>query len=305
MVNYGFVLLPLYLYPLPGTWDPLFNAANANPDVTFQVVINPDTGPGSDATLGTKCPGDDCKRSRDIERNMLTSVDVNAVAQLNAIPNIKTLAYVHSANRWNCGSGSDICPCTADLSVLKGNITTYQNWPTAGCSINNAKDIHIDGLFIDEAPTIYSETDGSCTSWMQDVTSFAKSTLTHGNTIMLNPGGPVNSTYWSLADYINVFEDTQAAYYSADIGSYDGNGVYSQQTTMIIHTYTNDATAEQKDVDTILNLNHDAMAGLYISPEYTYSAFPSNWNDFVGYVATVAKANQVTRPSKRQVEFSA
>ena len=74
MVNHAFILLPLYIYPLPGAWDPLFNAAKANPTVTFQAVINPYSGPNG------PCPD---------------ASYINATSYLNTIPNIKTLAYVH------------------------------------------------------------------------------------------------------------------------------------------------------------------------------------------------------------------
>jgi len=38
MVNYGFILVPLYIYPYPlSLWQPLFNVAASYPNVTFQV----------------------------------------------------------------------------------------------------------------------------------------------------------------------------------------------------------------------------------------------------------------------------
>ncbi|KAK4549788.1 hypothetical protein LTR36_005089 [Oleoguttula mirabilis] len=267
MVNYGFVLVPMYIYPTPGAWDPLFSAAKANPNVTFQAVINPWDGPGAGS-----CP----------DTNF-----INATSYLNAISNIKTLAYVHTANQYDCGPyGNWICPCSQPLSALEANITTYQNWPTASCSTNNAKDIHIDGIFFDEAPT-----DGNCTAYMQNATAFAKTTLTHGNTVLFNPGGAVNASYWSIADYINVFEDSEAAYDIADIGALDGQGAYRAQSTMIIYGDTDESTTLHRDVNTILSSKNDDMAGLYITDKTIYSEFPGNWTGFVSEVAAVVKAN--------------
>lgn len=40
------ILLPLYVYPLTGVWDPVYNAASAYPDVTFRVIVDVDSGPG-------------------------------------------------------------------------------------------------------------------------------------------------------------------------------------------------------------------------------------------------------------------
>ncbi|KAK5187988.1 hypothetical protein LTR16_009012, partial [Cryomyces antarcticus] len=103
-VNYGFVLRPLYMYPSPGAWDPLFNAARVNPTLTFQAVINPNNGPDGG------CPGPNY---------------IHATSILSSITNIKTLAYVHTAARYNCGvSGTDICPATQLLGALQANMTT-------------------------------------------------------------------------------------------------------------------------------------------------------------------------------------
>ncbi|KXL46180.1 hypothetical protein M433DRAFT_149440 [Acidomyces richmondensis BFW] len=266
MVQYGFILVPLYIYPLPGAWDLLFEAAKAYPNVTFQAIVNPDNGPGA-----SECPD---------------SSYINATAQLNTLANIQTLAYVHTAASWDCGpDADDICPCTQPLSALEANISKYQNWNVAGkCT---SQDIHVDGIFFDEAPS-----DGNCTAYMSGATSFAKSTLTRGSTVLFNAGQAVNTTYWAIADYINIFEDTEAAYDSADIGSLDENGKYSSQSTMIIHSYTSGWSTMQQDVNTILSLQHDAMAGLYISNLDGYSNFPSNWTGFVAEVQTVVGANK-------------
>jgi len=266
MVNFGFILVPLYIYPLPGAWDPLFQAAKAYPNVTFQAVINPDTGPG-----GGNCPD---------------ASYINATSHLNAIPNIKTLAYVHTAARFDCGPSHDwICPCTQPLSALRTNITKYQNWNVRGkCTTS---DVHIDGIFFDEAPS-----DASNATYMRNATAFAKSTLTRGTTVLFNSGQAVDKTYWSIADYINVFEDTMAVYDSADIGALDGQGVYHAQTTMIIHDYTSDASVLQRDVKTILSSRHDAMAGLYVTDLSIYSKFPTNWLQLVGDMQTVVNANK-------------
>ena len=271
MTNYGFILLPLYIYPLPGAWDPLFTAAKANPDVTFQAVINPWTGPGAG-----DCPD---------------ASYINATSYLNSIPNIKTLGYVHTAAQWDCGPDADwIRPCTQPLSALEANITKYQNWPTSDCSTNNADDVHIDGIFFDEAPDY-----ANCTSYMSNITAFAKKTLTHGgNTVLFNAGVQVDAAYWSIADYINVFENTEAVYDTADIGALDGDGSYHSQSTMILYDYTDGSNILQRDVNTILNQQKDAMAGLYITNSDVYSSFGNNWNAFVDQVAAVVQTNMAS-----------
>ncbi|KAK0386715.1 hypothetical protein NLU13_6550 [Sarocladium strictum] len=43
------VVVPLYMYPVEGAWDPLFEAARAHPEVAFVAIANPNSGPGKDA----------------------------------------------------------------------------------------------------------------------------------------------------------------------------------------------------------------------------------------------------------------
>lgn len=269
MVSPGFVFLPLYIYPSNNAWQPLFNAATNYPSLTFQVVINPDNGPGSGP-----CPNSDY---------------INALNTLNSHPNIQTLAYVHTAKKYNCGpTQSWICPGTQDPSVLKAQITTYQNWSKGGCAAN--KDIHIGGIFFDEAPTTPDKI-----GYMSDLTTFARQTLTHGKTILYNAGQAVDPGYWPLADYINVFEDTEAVYDTADIGALDGNGEYSHQTTIIIHSYSSDHSTEVDDIDTIVNWDNDGIAGLFITDvtvaNNPYGSFPKAWAFFVQTIAGVVSGN--------------
>lgn len=41
------ILIPLYVWPEDDTtWEPVYTAVAAHPDILFQVIINPDSGPG-------------------------------------------------------------------------------------------------------------------------------------------------------------------------------------------------------------------------------------------------------------------
>ncbi|KAI9762868.1 MAG: hypothetical protein M4579_000221 [Chaenotheca gracillima] len=268
MVNLGTILFPLYIYPTPGAWQPLLDAASAHPSITFQAVINIYNGPGGDA-----CPNIDY---------------APAIRSLNAQSNIKTLGYVHTASRYNCGdSGIAICPATQTQKAIQANITTYVNWATKCASVGNPR---VDGIFFDEAPTIPESV-----SYMSQISKFARQHIP-GASVVFNPGSPVDAGYWPLADLINVFEDTEQVYRTADIGAVDGQGAYSQKTSLIVHTYTDGNSILSSDVDTILNLDHDAIAALFVTDltvaQNPYGSFGSNWNAFVRDVATVVAANQ-------------
>lgn len=70
-----FILVPLYIYPSPEAWAPLYRSAEAHPELDLYVVVNPSNGPG-DGVLP----------------------DANyaeALARLTALQNVKVLGYVH------------------------------------------------------------------------------------------------------------------------------------------------------------------------------------------------------------------
>src|SRR6266536_194297 len=41
------ILLPLYIYPEPSAWDPLYASLAAYPNTTFSIIVNPGSGPGA------------------------------------------------------------------------------------------------------------------------------------------------------------------------------------------------------------------------------------------------------------------
>ncbi|KAK4913680.1 hypothetical protein LTR49_018014 [Elasticomyces elasticus] len=267
MVNYGFILVPLYIYPLPGAWDGLFNVAKTFPSVTFQVVINPDTGPGESA----------CSNS-----DFITSM-----AELNSNlqhPNTRMCSHRCKFRLWTRNLDLPCHTATQPQSALENNITKYQNWNSAGKCTD--ADVHIDGIFFDEAPS-----DTNATTYMSDITSFAKSTLTRGSTVLFNAGQAMDPAYWSIADYINVLEDTEVAYDGADIGALNGEGEFHAQTTIILHDYASGPTILERDVSTILSTTRDAMAGLYITDLDVYNKLPTNFTGFAREVAKVVAAN--------------
>lgn len=99
-----------------------------------------------------------------------------------------------------------------------------------------------------------------------------------------------------MADFINVFEDTEAVYDTANIGALDGNGQYSHQATIIIHSYTDGISTEKDDVETIMDFDNDGIASVFIT-EVTaassniYGTFPKAWAAFCKIVAQVVKDN--------------
>ncbi|KAI7152082.1 hypothetical protein KC349_g9152 [Hortaea werneckii] len=242
----SFILVPLYMFPFPGAWDPLLQAAQNHPEINFQAIINPDSGPGQGI-----CPGPEYS---------------TALANLIAYPNIQTLGYVHTATRSDCGSnGNEIC--------------------TSGCSspLGKGVSLHVDGIFIDEAPADV----GDCWGYMRDATNFAKHQMPWGaNTVFFNTGTRTDERYWRIADYINVFENTEEVFDANGLAAFTGSGWYSSRSTVIINGHDGSTASLQSSVDILLNRGYKSIAGLYISNHnQLYDRFPEFWEGLVEAVA--------------------
>ena len=95
-MNTPFVLIPLYIYPLEGAWEPLFQVAEAHPEVLFVAIINPNSGPGQAALPDASY--------------------VAALRRLSEVANIRTLGYVH------CSYGK------RPIDAIKTDIDVYRGW---------------------------------------------------------------------------------------------------------------------------------------------------------------------------------
>lgn len=113
------VIIPLYIYPSwwvsPGAWDFVYNAALNYPSVTFTVVINPDSGPGSAAI-----PNSDYQHE---------------IIRLRSVANIQLLGYVDTAY----GSRA--------ASAVANDVSLYAGWGTMN------PQLAMDGIFFDNQAT--------------------------------------------------------------------------------------------------------------------------------------------------------
>lgn len=69
------ILLPLYIYPdsSASAWKPVFRAIKAHPNVNWLITVNPDSGPGTNASYH-------CDTSY-----------ITGMTQLDSFPNVYTL----------------------------------------------------------------------------------------------------------------------------------------------------------------------------------------------------------------------
>ncbi|KAF2679269.1 hypothetical protein K458DRAFT_408306 [Lentithecium fluviatile CBS 122367] len=113
------ILLPLYLWPGDGAWEPLYSAVKAHPSVNFTVIVNPNSGPGSG--------------------ELPDEAFLAEVPNLNAYNNVRTVGYVKT------GYAQDA------LDGVLAEIGTYAAWAAKA----NDPAMGLDGIFFDETPNEY------------------------------------------------------------------------------------------------------------------------------------------------------
>lgn len=174
------ILLPLYLYPgdSGSAWGDVFSTISSHPDVQFEVVVNPNSGPGT-----TGFPTD---------QNI-----ISGIAKLNSYSNVHTVGYVETEH------GS------RDTSAVNADVDTYAKW--AGYSGAN---IAIGGIYFDD---VSSETTSAMYSYYETVSEHVRSSFSSGARVVFNPGYRIPAQYFSYADTIVEFEDSYANYQSEGI----------------------------------------------------------------------------------------
>ncbi|RSL61024.1 hypothetical protein CEP54_006444 [Fusarium duplospermum] len=90
------IVVPLYIYPLSGAWDSIFEAARANPHVSFIVIVNPCNGPGPDLFPDSSYAAN--------------------LSRLGSLGNVVPLGYVH------CSYGD------RPVADVERDIGTYFGW---------------------------------------------------------------------------------------------------------------------------------------------------------------------------------
>lgn len=291
MVVLANIIIPLYIYPLQNQnkWKPLTDAAIAHPNITFTAVINPNSGPAPEKD---GCP------------NMEY---INAINELTTTPNnnIRTMGYIHTANRFDCGPGNYICPCSRPIQELKDEISIYKSWSTLNCTKDGTvtdPDIHMDSLFIDEAPN----TDGGANlTYMSDLTAFAKDSTTGfvdnsaGGKVLFNAGDAADLSYFDVADVIVILENSQGAYENVtDIGVRNGGGKFSYKSSVIMYDHEATQSVVRRDVETIMSKAKDGFESVYLTDAVgdglQYTKFPgeSFWETFLSEVERVAEINR-------------
>ncbi|TVY15145.1 Spherulin-4 [Lachnellula arida] len=171
----GTVLVPLYVYPSPGAWDPLLTAITNHPRLNFTVVVNPASGPGVE-------PRPDSNYTREIPK-------------LNKHANVRTVGYVSTSytNR--------------NISLALRDIETYSVWSDH----STIPGLGVQGIFLDETPSQYQP---ASTLFLDTLAESITSQTGFGTDplIIHNPGTIPDSRYMKSANLTVVFEGGYSAY---------------------------------------------------------------------------------------------
>lgn len=198
------LLLPLYVYPsFEGWWDNVYTAIGNNPDVEFQIIINPSNGPGGST------PG-------------YNSDWISGVAQLNAFPNVHTFGYVYTS--YNARAETDVDQDTADWAL----------WNTYG-----GANISVNGIFFDEAPNWTGGQGAGDVAYMTSITRYAESQFAGQSAfqVIYNTGAnPVHPEYFVLADYTVVFENYATAF-NSDVLDKNVPSGQADKASILLHDF--------------------------------------------------------------------
>ncbi|KAK2781198.1 hypothetical protein FQN53_000742 [Emmonsiellopsis sp. PD_33] len=244
------VFVPLYIYPDPGAWDPLYNVIRDYPQISFTVIVNPDSGPGSG-------PLPD-------EQYCLE------VPNLTAFSNVRVLGYVATTY------------ADRDLQEVKSDIDVYANWPVEGD--DDALAVH--GIFFDETPQEYYDEAGN---YFQQLTDYVRglSGFAPHNMVVHNPGVLPDSRYPPLADMTVLFESTYDTFEERKDEVFQNfTGHDRAQVCCVIHSVPEDVTGEKleslvKDARTLAN----EVFVTHLSEDY-YADFGTQWAEFVNLMAS-------------------
>lgn len=257
------LLLPLYVYPSwQGWWNNIYAAIAANPDLEFQVIVNPSNGPGSSD------PG-------------YNSDYIKGVSELHTYPNVHTFGYVYTSY----GSRSK-----ADVN----QDTSY--W--AGWNTYTAANISINGIFFDETPNWIGQNGANDVSYMAEVTEYAHSLFdseAYAFELIYNVGQQSNHLEYfddDMADYVVVFENYAAQFNSLVLQNNVPAGL-ADKSSILLHDFTtNNNPLPDSDVQQWLQEFSNAGIGSAHILNYGYNeAESSDMPAAIGFVASILANN--------------
>ncbi|KAE9364773.1 hypothetical protein N431DRAFT_421961 [Stipitochalara longipes BDJ] len=245
------IIFPLYIYPDPGVWDPLYATIVQHPTLTFILIINPSSGPGSSAIP-------DQHYTREIPK-------------LNAFPNVKTVGYV--STNWG----------KREISEVLKDISTYSGWERN----SKVKGLRVEGIFLDETPATFSLEGMKFLEKVKATMAFQPG-LGADPLIIHNPGTIPDPRYLASANLTVVFEGSYSTYKSSkmhkSISSFQRSSKSKREAlACIVHSVSSPTSGKRQTANDIIKELRGLAGSVFVtglSVDY-YAAFGERWQDFV------------------------
>lgn len=243
------ILVPLYVYPAPGAWEPLFTAITAHPTLNFIVIVNPASGPGTGS-------GPDGNYTRELPR-------------LNVHPNVQTVGYVSTDYT------------KRDLRAILRDIKVYSAWSENATVAN----LGMEGIFLDETP---SQFDGASAQYLETTAAGIRSSTGFGSNPMIihNPGTIPDARYLDSCNLSVVFEGTYSTYqiygFKDSLASFHSTAKTTRDALgVIIHNLP--STISTTDQERFLGDVRDVAGSIFVTGLSTnyYASFWEGWGAFV------------------------
>ncbi|PKS05497.1 hypothetical protein jhhlp_008875 [Lomentospora prolificans] len=240
------ILLPLYIYPAAGSWEPLLSVAQSHPSISFTAVINPNNGPGAG-----------------------TLPDANYIAALKSFksyPNVHLIGYV-------CCRYGD-----RDANLIDQDVVIYSHWQDE-LALLGESGVSIDGIFFDEVPAELEYVE-----LMYNVSSHVRNTWNNGlgkeATVIFNPGVIVDEAFYDQADLIVAFEESQANLVDFLDSTKELSAENRAKSAAIVHTYQGTVDELTTLVDGVKNAG---LGGVFVTDQAggLYNQWPRWWDSLV------------------------
>jgi hypothetical protein len=242
-------IIPLYIYPEAGAWDPLYEAITSHAKLDFTVIVNPDSGPGL-----LPYPNNDYAPQ---------------IQRLNAYSNVRTVGYVRT------GYGA------RNITSVLEDVANYAGWDAN----TTTRGLGMSGIFFDEVVSEYST---EAAEYMRTINEAVKdaSGLLSNKLIIHNPGIiPDSRLNDPSTDVTVVFEEAYQVYGAKEVELQSLPQNRSQYSYMVhslpqdmgkgsLRNYVADLSKHAKYLF-LTDLNHNY-----------YESFGLNWEEYTDTIPT-------------------
>ncbi|KAF2401639.1 cell surface spherulin 4-like protein [Trichodelitschia bisporula] len=237
------VLIPLYIYPVRGAWDPLYAVIQSHPSLDFTIVINPASGPGA-------APLPDANYTREIPR-------------LNSYSNVRTVGYVAI----DYGRRS--------IDAAYSDIAQYATW-----SQKNPK-LAMQGIFLDESPQLADDHNTTFLADVKSRIRSTNGLASGSIGMFMNPGSIPESRILGTTDRTVVFEEQYQTYINRQAAKSLAALPDREMLVCLMHSIP--SSMEMPQLKTLVAELRELAGSLFLTDlsENYYNRFSPRFKDFI------------------------